>query len=131
MSMMGELTFFIGIQVKQTKQSTFIHQAKYIKGMMKKFNMADLNPMSCACFQAFPRSSHRTVIQRIFRYLKYTLKFGIWYSASSSLDLVAFSDGDFWVAGLTERELLVHVIFLDLLSRKQSSIAQFTTGLSL
>jgi hypothetical protein len=29
MSMMGELTFFLGIQVKQTKQGTFIYQDKY------------------------------------------------------------------------------------------------------
>jgi hypothetical protein len=90
---------------------------------MKKFNMAELKPMStpmimamaldldengepvdqreyksmissllyltvtwmnilfvmylCACFQAFPRSSHQTTVQRIFKYLKYTLKFRI------------------------------------------------------
>jgi hypothetical protein len=31
MSMMGELTFFVGTQVKQMKQGTFIHQAKYTK----------------------------------------------------------------------------------------------------
>jgi hypothetical protein len=36
MSMMGELTFFLGIQVKQMKQGTFIHQAKYTKDPMKK-----------------------------------------------------------------------------------------------
>jgi hypothetical protein len=46
MSMMGELTFFLGIQVKQTKQGTFIHQAKDIKDLMKKFNMAELKPVS-------------------------------------------------------------------------------------
>jgi hypothetical protein len=39
MSMMGELTFFLGIQVKQTKQGIFMHQAKYTKDLMKKFNM--------------------------------------------------------------------------------------------
>jgi hypothetical protein len=123
MSMMGELTFFLGIQVKQTKQGTFVHQAKYTKDLMKKFNMAELKPVStpmspaaslgpdedgevvdqreyrsmigsllyltatrpdiqfvmglCAHFQAFLRSSHRTVVQRIFRYLKHTLEFGI------------------------------------------------------
>jgi hypothetical protein len=49
----------------------------------------------CASFQAFPRSSHWTTVHRIFRYLKHTLEFGIWYSASSSLDLVGFSDADF------------------------------------
>jgi hypothetical protein len=46
MSMMGELTFFLGIQVKQTKQGTFVHQAKYTKDQMKKFNMTELKPMS-------------------------------------------------------------------------------------
>jgi hypothetical protein len=46
MSMMGELTFFLGIQVKQTKQGTFVHQAKYTRDLMKKFNMAELKPVS-------------------------------------------------------------------------------------
>jgi hypothetical protein len=46
MSMMGELTFFLGIQVKQMKQGTFVHQAKYTKDLMKKFNMAELKPVS-------------------------------------------------------------------------------------
>jgi isopentenyldiphosphate isomerase len=46
MSVMGELTFFLGIQVKQTKEGIFIHQAKYTKNLMKKFNMAELKPVS-------------------------------------------------------------------------------------
>jgi hypothetical protein len=46
MSMMGELTIFLGIQVNQTKQGIFVHQAKYTKDLMKKFNMAELKPMS-------------------------------------------------------------------------------------
>ncbi len=46
MSMMGELIFFLGIEVKQTKQGTFVHQAKYTKDLMKKFNMAELKPVS-------------------------------------------------------------------------------------
>jgi hypothetical protein len=46
MSMMGELTFFLGIQVKQTEQVTFVHQAKYTNDLMMKFNMAELKPVS-------------------------------------------------------------------------------------
>jgi hypothetical protein len=45
-SIMGELTFFLGIQVKQMKQGTFVHQAKYTKNLMKKVNMAELKPVS-------------------------------------------------------------------------------------
>jgi hypothetical protein len=46
MSMMGELTFLLGIQVKQTKEGIFIHQVKYTKDLMKKFNMDELKPVS-------------------------------------------------------------------------------------
>jgi hypothetical protein len=46
MSMMGELTFFLGIQVKQMKQDSFVHQAKYTKDLIKKFNMMELKPVS-------------------------------------------------------------------------------------
>jgi hypothetical protein len=123
MSMMEELTFFLGIQVKQMKQGIFVHQAKYTKDLIKKFNMVELKPVSttmssaaslgsdedgeavdqreymsmigsllyltvtrpdiqfivglCARFQASPRSSHRTTVQRVFRYLKHTPEFEI------------------------------------------------------
>jgi hypothetical protein len=46
MSMIRELTFFLGIQVKQTKQGTFVHQSKYTKDLMKKFNMTELKLVS-------------------------------------------------------------------------------------
>jgi hypothetical protein len=46
MSMMGELTFFLVIQVKQIKEGIFIHQAKYTKDLMKKFIMAELKSVS-------------------------------------------------------------------------------------
>jgi hypothetical protein len=46
MYMMGELTFFLGIQVKQTKNGTFVLQAKYTKDLKKKFNMVELKPVS-------------------------------------------------------------------------------------
>jgi hypothetical protein len=36
----------MGIQVKQIKEGTFIHEAKYTKDIMKTFNMAELKPMS-------------------------------------------------------------------------------------
>jgi hypothetical protein len=64
----------------------------------------------------FPRSSHRTAVHQVFRYLKHTLEFGIWYSASSSLDLVGFSMLILRVLGLTKKALLGLAIFLDLLS---------------
>jgi hypothetical protein len=49
----------------------------------------------CARFQASPRTSHRQAVKRIFRYLRHTPDFGLWYFASSSLALQCFLDADF------------------------------------
>jgi hypothetical protein len=46
MSMMGELQFFLELQVKQAKEGTFVHQAKYTKDILKKFKMDDSKPLS-------------------------------------------------------------------------------------
>jgi hypothetical protein len=46
MSMMGELTYFLGVQVKEMKQGTFVRQANYTKDLMKNINMAKLKPVS-------------------------------------------------------------------------------------
>jgi hypothetical protein len=46
MSMMGELQFFLGLQIKQAKEGTFVHQAKYAKDILKKFKMHDSKPRS-------------------------------------------------------------------------------------
>jgi len=39
MSMMGELKFFLGLQIKQASKGIHIHQTKYVKELLKKFNM--------------------------------------------------------------------------------------------
>ncbi|GJU57578.1 putative ribonuclease H-like domain-containing protein [Tanacetum coccineum] len=39
MSVMGELTFFLGLQVKQKPDGIFISQDKYVQDMLKKFDM--------------------------------------------------------------------------------------------
>ncbi|WVZ52336.1 hypothetical protein U9M48_003408 [Paspalum notatum var. saurae] len=46
MSLMGELQFFLGLQIKQGLEGTFIHHAKYTRDILKKFNMGDSKPMT-------------------------------------------------------------------------------------
>jgi hypothetical protein len=45
MSMMGELKFFLGFQIKQAKEGMFICQTKYIRDMLKKFDMDNAKPI--------------------------------------------------------------------------------------
>ena len=46
MSMMGELNYFLGLQIKQTKEGIFINQAKYVKDLLKKFDFEGMKPLS-------------------------------------------------------------------------------------
>jgi hypothetical protein len=44
MSMMGELNYFLGFQVKQLKDDTFISQTKYTQDLLKRIGMKDAKP---------------------------------------------------------------------------------------
>ncbi|WVZ84721.1 LOW QUALITY PROTEIN: hypothetical protein U9M48_031714 [Paspalum notatum var. saurae] len=46
MSLMGELHFFLRLQIEQGPEGTSIHQAKYTKDILKKFDMGDSKPMT-------------------------------------------------------------------------------------
>ena len=45
-SIMGELKFFLGFEVKQQREGTFINQAKYTQDMLKTFKLCDVKPAS-------------------------------------------------------------------------------------
>ncbi|GJT88414.1 retrovirus-related pol polyprotein from transposon TNT 1-94 [Tanacetum coccineum] len=45
MSMMGELNFFLGLQIKQMEDGIFFNRSKYIKEMLKKFGLEESKPM--------------------------------------------------------------------------------------
>jgi len=54
MSMMGELNFFLGLQIKQFNNGTFLSQAKYSRELLKKFEMEnykeDATPIAIGCY---------------------------------------------------------------------------------
>jgi hypothetical protein len=53
MSLLGELSFFMGLQIRQSNQEIFISQTKYIREMLKRFGMEDcklvITPMQTSC----------------------------------------------------------------------------------
>jgi hypothetical protein len=46
MSITGELQFFLGLQIKQSKEGTFVHQAKYTEDIVRKFKTKDSKAMA-------------------------------------------------------------------------------------
>jgi hypothetical protein len=53
MSLLEELSFFLGLQIRQSNQGIFISQTKYIREMLKRFEMEDckpvITPMQTSC----------------------------------------------------------------------------------
>nr|GEV70566.1 hypothetical protein [Tanacetum cinerariifolium] len=89
MSVMGELNFFLGLQVLQKKDGIFLSQDKYVGDILKKFGYSDVRSMieslmyltasrpdimfaicACARHQVIPKECHLHAVKRIFRYLK-------------------------------------------------------------
>jgi len=76
MSMIGELTFFLGLKIKQMEEGTFISQSKYCKEVLKKFEMdtakAASTPMVTSCYLDKDESSIK-VNQTMFRGMIWSL----------------------------------------------------------
>jgi hypothetical protein len=45
MSLFGEISFFLGLRIRQRNQGIFISQTKYIREMLKRFVMEDCKPV--------------------------------------------------------------------------------------
>ncbi|GJZ05914.1 putative ribonuclease H-like domain-containing protein, partial [Tanacetum coccineum] len=118
MSAMGELTFFLGLQVKQQPDVIFISQDKYVQDMLRRFDM-EINVhlyrsmigllmyltasrpdimfavSACSRHQVTPLTSNLNAVKKIFKYLKGQPKLGLWYPRDSPFVLEAYSDSDY------------------------------------
>ncbi|KAJ9536703.1 LOW QUALITY PROTEIN: hypothetical protein OSB04_un000088 [Centaurea solstitialis] len=158
MSMMGEINFFLGLQVKQFTDGIFINQSKYIFDLLKKYDMSSCNSIStpmatgnkigpdhegkdvdlrtyrgmvgslmyltasrpdimfatcvCARYQAKPKESHLAAVKRIFRYLKGTPYYGLWYPKGLGFELQAYSDADYGGCNMDRKSTSGHIQLL-------------------
>ncbi|GJW43743.1 putative ribonuclease H-like domain-containing protein [Tanacetum coccineum] len=145
-SSMGELTFFLGLQVKQNKGGIFISQDKYVAEILKKFDLvnvkAAITPMETKVpltkdeeaidVDVTPKTSHLNAVKRIFKYLKGKPNLGLWYPRESPFDLEAFSDSDYGGSNLDRKSTTGGCQFLGqrLISwqcKKQTIVATLTT----
>nr|GFA91675.1 putative ribonuclease H-like domain-containing protein [Tanacetum cinerariifolium] len=103
MSAMGELNLFLGLQVLQKEDGTFLSQDKYIGDILKKFGYLDGHP-----------------------------KLGLWYPKASPFDLAAYSDSDYGGASQDRKPTTggSHFLGRRLISwqyKKQTIVATSTT----
>ncbi|GJX80115.1 putative ribonuclease H-like domain-containing protein [Tanacetum coccineum] len=123
MSSMGELTFFLGLQVKQKDDGIFISQDKYVADILKKFDFSSVKTASTLIgthkallkdeevkdvdvhlYRSMIRSlMYSTASRPDIIYLKGQPKLGLWYSRDSPFDLETFSDSDYAGASLNRK----------------------------
>jgi hypothetical protein len=63
MSMIGELKFFLGIQINQSKDGVYVHQTKYTKELLKKFKLEDCKVMNTSIHPTCTLSKEDTGIK--------------------------------------------------------------------
>nr|GEV89884.1 uncharacterized mitochondrial protein AtMg00810-like [Tanacetum cinerariifolium] len=94
MSSMGELTFFLGLQVKQKPNGIFISRDKYVAEILRKFGLTGGKSASTPIDNEKPLLKDPDV-KSIYRYLKGKPHLGLWYPKDSPFNLVAYSDSDY------------------------------------
>ncbi|GJS14781.1 uncharacterized mitochondrial protein-like protein [Tanacetum coccineum] len=115
MSSMGELTFFLGLQVQQKKKGIFISQDKYVHEILRKYNYTYVKSASTPTDLEKPlvqdgdvaevdEHLYRSMIRSLMYltasrpdiiYLKGKPSLGLWYSKDSPWELVAYTDSDY------------------------------------
>nr|GEV75791.1 uncharacterized mitochondrial protein AtMg00810-like [Tanacetum cinerariifolium] len=148
---MGELTFFLGLQVKQKSDGIFISQDKYVDEILRKFKYANVKPAST------PMDKEKVLLKdsdgddvdvhlyrSMIRSLMYLTssrpdimfagqpKLGLWYPKDSSFDLVSYTDSDYARASLDRKSTSGGCQFLGcrLISwqcKKQTMVSTSTT----
>ncbi|GJW20966.1 retrovirus-related pol polyprotein from transposon TNT 1-94 [Tanacetum coccineum] len=95
MSMMGELNFFLGLQIKQMEDAWESVDSTKHRGMIGSLlyltaSRPDIMFSVCLCarFQEIPKTSHLEAVNRIFRYIKGTMHLGLWYPKGIDIETV-------------------------------------------
>nr|GEU92431.1 retrovirus-related Pol polyprotein from transposon TNT 1-94 [Tanacetum cinerariifolium] len=81
----------LGIPVDQTRFCSLVSSLMYLTA-----NRPDLVFAVCMCvrYQASPTKKHLEALKRVFRYLKGTIDWGLWYSKDTAMALTAYADVD-------------------------------------
>nr|GFB22317.1 ribonuclease H-like domain, reverse transcriptase, RNA-dependent DNA polymerase [Tanacetum cinerariifolium] len=111
MSSIGELTLFLGLQVRQKKDGIFISQDKYVAEILRKFSLTDGKSASTPIDTEKPLLKYLDV-KRIFRYLNGNPHLGLWYPKDSPFNLVSYLDSDYAGASLDRKSTIGGCQFL-------------------
>ncbi|GJY11460.1 hypothetical protein Tco_0379645 [Tanacetum coccineum] len=81
----------LGIPVDQTRFCSMVGSLMYLTA-----SRPDLVFTVCMCarYQASPTKKHLEALKRVFRYLRGTINWGLWYPKDTAMALTAYADAD-------------------------------------
>nr|GEV25670.1 reverse transcriptase domain-containing protein [Tanacetum cinerariifolium] len=131
MSSMGELTFFLGMQVTQKDDGIFISQDKYVDEILKKFGFSTVKTTSTPMETSKPLMKEENVEDNL-SILKGQPKLGLWYPKNSPFNLEAYTNSDYAGSSLDRKSTIGGCQFLEsrLISwqcKMQTVVANTTT----
>ncbi|GJY74480.1 retrovirus-related pol polyprotein from transposon TNT 1-94 [Tanacetum coccineum] len=132
MSRMGELNFFLCLQIKQFEDGIFFNQSKYVKEMLKKYGLENAKPIKT------PMSSETKLTRdeegEPIDDTKYrgTSHLGLWYPKGTGLETILYADsvhaGDYVNRKSTSGVCtFVGCCLTSWMSKKQTALAISTT----
>ncbi|GJS22708.1 hypothetical protein Tco_0451340 [Tanacetum coccineum] len=81
----------LGIPVDQTRFSSMVGSLMYLTASRPDLVFAIC---MCARYQASPTKKHLEALKRVFRYLRGTINWGLWYLKDTAMALTAYADKD-------------------------------------
>nr|GEX48827.1 hypothetical protein [Tanacetum cinerariifolium] len=126
MSSMGELAFFLRLQVKQKDNGIFISQDKYVAEILRKFSLTDGKSASTPFDTKKPLLKDpdgEDVDVHIYRHLKGKPHLGLWYPKDSPFNLVVYSDSDYAGASLDRKSTRGGCRLISWQCKKQTVVA--------
>ncbi|CAK9809135.1 Retrovirus-related Pol polyprotein from transposon TNT 1-94 [Anthophora quadrimaculata] len=127
---------FIGMQIEQLDKSIFIHQTKEAIGSLMHLAIVSRPDIMFAVslVSRFPNcynQTHWNAVKRIFKYLKDTKEFGLWYSQTPQpAEVIGYSDADYANDLDTRRSVTGYVFIKNGAAVTWSSQRQQTVALS-
>nr|GEV96770.1 hypothetical protein [Tanacetum cinerariifolium] len=105
MGMIGKLTYFLGLQIKQDDKGISICQEQYTRNLLKKYEISDsfsvktpMVPTNNLGPDLAGKPVNETSYREMIGYLKGTLTLGLYYPKCSGFDLKGYSHSDYSLA---------------------------------
>ncbi|GKC88634.1 retrovirus-related pol polyprotein from transposon TNT 1-94 [Tanacetum coccineum] len=104
-SMMGQMSFFLGLQISQNPKGIFINQSKYANEILKKFDLRKSDPIDTPMVEQskldedlfgipVDQTRYCSMVGCLMYLTTRSINMGLWYPKDTAMTLTAYADVD-------------------------------------